>query len=165
MTLRQVYQLPGLIPLDGVNLLLHHGLPRRVLLSFSEGARLPRAHQIQLLNEVAHRQSQHMLPCANNVVISVVAHRQLPLCRIQPLLIMNSGGGAAGPATNAAPDCGLGVATGVEGGAAGVLSLGVGELEACGDASCNILGGHCSSYSTSIVASIVLMQCLLQYLC
>jgi hypothetical protein len=128
MTLRQVYQLPGLIPLDGVNLLLHHGLPRRVLLSFSEGARLPRAHQIQLLNEVAHRQSQHMLPYANNVVISTVGHRQLPLCRIQPLLIMNSGGGAAGPATNAA-------------------------------------WGHCSSYSISIVASIVLMQCLLQYLC
>jgi hypothetical protein len=43
-------------------------------------------------------------------------------------------GGAAGPATDDVPDCGLGVATGVEGGAAGVLTLGVGEFEACGDA-------------------------------
>jgi hypothetical protein len=61
------------------------------------------------------------------------------VCRIQLLLIVssgvtNSGGGAAGPATDAAPDCGLGVVTGVEGGAASVLTLGVSELGARGDA-------------------------------
>jgi hypothetical protein len=55
MTLRQVCQLLGLILLDGVNLLLHRGLPRRVLLCFNEGAQLPCAHQIQFLDEVVRR--------------------------------------------------------------------------------------------------------------
>jgi hypothetical protein len=91
------------------------------------------------LDEVARCQSRHVLPCANNVVVGTVAHRQLPVCRIQSLLIVfsgvtNSSGGVVGPATDAAPDCGLSVATGIEGGAADVLTLGVGELEACGDA-------------------------------
>jgi hypothetical protein len=53
--LRQFHELPGVIPLDEVNLLFHHDLPCRVLLRFSEGRWLPRAHQMQPALQVSRR--------------------------------------------------------------------------------------------------------------
>jgi hypothetical protein len=86
--IRQFHKLPGVIPLDEVNLLLHRNLPCLVLLSFGEGRWLPRAHQMQLALQVSRRQSRHEHDLAQEVVIGVVANEQLHVRRIQPIVIV-----------------------------------------------------------------------------